>query len=104
MAIVKFNDKGEMINADTGQLMKKAVNGKLSFNSDAAPMKTLQELGVKQPQPPPEEDEDDKKNKSNENDIKIVEFNTESKNEEVSDNSKINYNNLRKNKSKYQIN
>lgn len=48
MAQIKINDKGEMINAETGEVLGNVNNG-INFNSNNCELKSLQEMGVSLP-------------------------------------------------------
>lgn len=111
--MVKFNENGEMINAETGQIIGTSVNGKIYLNSDNAPVRTLQEMGVLQPQIPDDEELQEIRKRQSQNRFQekqkqdIIQFkpeeNKKQESPKIQKKSEINYNNLRKNKSKYQI-
>lgn len=67
MAKVKFGKNGQLINAETGQVISRSVNGKFQIGSQGAQLKTLQQMGVKQPQIPEEKDEQEQKKEEDTN-------------------------------------
>ena len=56
MAQVRFDENGNMINVETGQVLGNVRNGGINFNSANAPVKTLQQAGGALPQFPQEND------------------------------------------------
>lgn len=46
MAEVMINQNGQMVEKDTGKVLGSVRNGGFSFNSDDAPVHTLQEMGI----------------------------------------------------------
>lgn len=46
MAEVRFNQHGELINNQTGQVLGNIQNGSINLNSNGAEMRTLEDLGV----------------------------------------------------------
>lgn len=90
MAQVKINEKGELINLQTGESLGSINNG-INFNSDSSELKSLQEMGVGLPETDLEKQE---KENENENLSKSIELNYN----EIKGNSSFKYN-----KSKYQV-
>lgn len=112
MAKVRFNEKGQMINTETGKVIGTTNNGKISFDSQGSKALTLEEIGVKVPQPPENMQEHRKnlgknKNKSEhkqtepETQSEMIEVKSE--NNQTSPKQGIDYKKLRKFKSKYEV-
>lgn len=66
MAEVKFNEHGDLVNAETGKIVASNINGQITFDSNGAEAHTLEELGCSLPPIP--EDPDDKEEEEEEED------------------------------------
>lgn len=68
MAKVRFDNNGNMINSETGQIIGNTVNGNVNINSDTSQLKSLQQMGVSLPEMEEESSDSDNINASiNEN-------------------------------------
>ena len=92
MTNIKFNENGEMINIDTGEVLGNINNG-INLNSNGAELKSLQQMGVNLP------DLDDQDKEEN----KIIKDDNKNINNILNNNTKIINNNTFKT-SKYHVN
>ena len=58
MAKAKFNEKGELVNAETGEVIGNVRSGPIRWNSAGAETRSLEEMGVSLPEMPDEDPDD----------------------------------------------
>lgn len=59
MATAKFNEKGELVNSETGEVIGNVSHGPIRWDSGGSEVRSLEEMGVNLPEMPPEEPEAD---------------------------------------------